>query len=463
MTALTAALADFVAAPRFGPDEEAALDVARTGFIDTVATLIAGRAEPLVDILLRRLDAQQAQAAEAPVLFAPRLCPSVQAALINGAAAHALDYDDVALSAHTSTVLVPAILAEGHFLAASGRDALRAYLVGYEVWAELFHREQDQYHLKGWHPTGVFGAVGAAAAVAYLHRLPRAQVQHALGIAASMAGGLVANFGSMAKPLHAGRAAAAGIEAVRLAQLGLTAAPDVFEHPAGFLNAISPAGRWDRAGAGTRLGTQLHILASGLSVKQYPVCYSGHRAIDGMLDLVLQADVQPQEVRSVRVSLGKAQASMLRNHRPRTGLEAKFSLEFAVACALVARRVTLAELQDGFVHREDIRAAIEKVAIEVVDTQCPIDPAFAFADRVVMQLHDGRMLDSGEIRFARGNAQSPLSAAALRDKFLACTASHFEAPSATGGAQALHDRLRRLEELVDLRRLFEDIGAAAQR
>ena len=115
----------------------------------------------------------------------------------------------------------------------SGLDALRAYVVGYEVWAELFSRESDQYHLKGWHPTGVLGCVAAAAAVATLHKLNVEQTQRALAIAASLASGLVANFGTMTKPYHAGRAAAHGIEAVRLAILGMTAAPDVFEHPAG--------------------------------------------------------------------------------------------------------------------------------------------------------------------------------------------------------------------------------------
>ena len=118
--------------------------------------------------------------------------------------------------------------------------------MGYEVWAELFGREADQYHIKGWHPTGVFGTVGAAAAVAYLNRLSPAQAQTALSIAASMASGLMANFGTMTKPLHAGRAAANGIEAVRLAVLGLTAAPDIFEHPAGYLTAISPTGKVDK-------------------------------------------------------------------------------------------------------------------------------------------------------------------------------------------------------------------------
>mgnify|MGYP000555957445 CR=1 FL=1 len=155
---------------------------------------------------------------------------------------YALDFDDVALSGHPSTVLVPAIMAESYILQSSGKEALLAYVVGYEVWAELISRESDQYHLKGWHPTGVLGAVATAAAAAYLHKLNAEQAGRAMAIAASMSSGLVANFGTMTKPFHAGRAASHGLEAVRLAKLGLTSSPDAFEHHAGYLAALSPAG-----------------------------------------------------------------------------------------------------------------------------------------------------------------------------------------------------------------------------
>ena len=165
MTGLTQALAAFVAAPTFGSNEQGALAVAKTGFMDTIATMLAGHNEPVVNIV-RQFFANATTPAEAPVPFLGTMHPAAQAAFITAVAGHALDYDDVALSGHPSTALVPAILAEGYLLNSSGLDALRAYVVGYEVWAELVSREPDQYHLKGWHPTGVFGAVGAAAAVA---------------------------------------------------------------------------------------------------------------------------------------------------------------------------------------------------------------------------------------------------------------------------------------------------------
>jgi 2-methylcitrate dehydratase PrpD len=310
--------------------------------------------------------------------------------------------------------------------------------------------------LKGWHPTGVFGAVGAAAAVAYLRRLNVADTRQALAISASLASGLVANFGTMTKPFHAGRAAAHGIEAVRLSMLGMTSAPDVFEHQAGYLNALSKAGRVDRTRPADTLGKTLRILETGLSIKRYPVCYSSHRTIDAVIKIVEAENLQPSEIKNVHVITGVAQASMLRNHRPVTGLEAKFSGEFAVASAIVARDVGLSQLTDEFSTRADVSGLYSKVSIESVDTVCPLDPAFAFTDRVTIETNDGRKFDSGEIRFPLGHALNPIDAVGLKRKFMDCIETGKTANSAIKGADAgLYDRLATLETLPSLRNLFK--------
>ncbi len=446
MTGLTDSIAHFVSAGTAVPEEAAR--IVRTGFIDTISTMIAGRSEPVVGIVREFVAARRSTAQEARVLFGTERAAAADAALINATAAHALDYDDVALGGHPSTVLVPAILAEGERLGASGADALRAYLVGYEVWAELLAREPDAYHLKGWHPTAVMGTVGAAAAVAHLHKLSPQHCRNALALAASMASGLVANFGTMTKPLHAGRAAACAIEAVRLAALGLSAAPDAFEHHAGFLAALSPKGRAERERPVSGLGKQLRILDTGLSIKKYPMCYATHRVIDAVLDLAAANDVKAQDIKQIDATIGVAQASMLRNHAPATGLEAKFSLEFAVASALVARKVGLAQLTDEFVAEAPVREAMGKVNIATVDTSCPIEPIFSLTDRVVLELKDGRKLDSGEVRFARGNAKLPLKDEELKAKFLDCASSAGDID-----ASGLYRDLARLGEQASLRRL----------
>ena len=422
MTSLTAELANFAHQPNFPRLPQRAIEIVQSGFIDTIGTMLAGRHEPVVKIVQQHVAARQSHAAEAFVLFGPQKASSADAALINTTAGHALDFDDVALGGHPSTVLVPAILAEGQRLGLTGEDALRAYLVGYEVWAELAARESDAYHLKGWHPTAVLGTVAAAAAVAHLNGLSAKTCQHAIALACSMAAGLVANFGTMTKPLHAGRAASNAIEAVRLAAPGLTAAPDAVEHPAGYLSALSPKQAVDRTSSASGLGQILRILDSGLSIKKYPTCYATHRVIDGVLDLCREHAFKAQEVKTIRVQIGPTQASMLRNHSPETGLEAKFSLEFAVASALFAGKVGLAELTDQFVAESGIRQLMPKVEISIIDTVCPIEPFFALNDSVSIALHDGRSFDSGEIRFARGNAKLPLQGSELQSKFLDCTA-----------------------------------------
>lgn len=208
-TSLTQGLGHFVATPGFpeAPDDLAPL--IRNGIIDTLACLLAGRHETVTQSALQ-VATRRASTPEASVLLGrQRLCAQ-DAAFVNAVAAHALDYDDMALNGHPSVVLVCALLSACEAAGATDAALLRSYLVGYEVWAELDRREPDSMHNKGWHPTSVIGTVAAAAAVAHLEKLGPTQAAHALGIAASMASGLMGNFGSMTKPLHAGWAASHG-------------------------------------------------------------------------------------------------------------------------------------------------------------------------------------------------------------------------------------------------------------
>jgi aconitate decarboxylase len=310
---LTRALAAYIAqGPKAGIELQQAQDIACMGMMDAIAVAMAAGTEMVTRVALERArSASNAQDDGAPIWFSGEIMPTPQAAFVNGVASHALDYDDVALSGHPSTALTPAIMAMAHALQASGEDCLRAYVVGYEVWAELVGREPDPYHIKGWHPTAVFGTVAATAALAYLRRFNEEQVTRALAISASLASGVVANFGTMTKPLHSGRVAALAFEALELASLGLTAAYDALEHHAGFLAALSPHGNVDRdrpyvCGAP-------HILSTGLSIKKYPVCYSGHRVIDAVIDMANKENIDAANIDRIIVGMGPAQASMLRS------------------------------------------------------------------------------------------------------------------------------------------------------
>lgn len=447
MGGLTRQLADFVSALKARDVPGKAVETAKRGFIDCIGVMFAGRDQPVAQILFR--EKLYSEKKEAHLHFDRGMTSSADAALLNATAAHALDYDDVGIDGHPSVVLVPALLAEGERLGVSGAELAIAYVAGYEVWAELSSRDKDPHHGKGWHPTAVFGAVGAAAAAARLARLDAARTQNAIGIAASTAGGLVANFGSMTKPFQAGRAAQSGILAARLAAAGMTASPDALEHKGGMLAAYSPRGRVRLDGT-IAAGREWHILRLGLNVKRYPVCYALHRSIDGLLSLREKNQISPETVKEIELTIGKLQAGVLRHSRPQTGLDAKFSAEFAAAASLVAGRVGLSELTDEFVRSRPVQALLPKVRITTVDASDEDEPLFAPSDKVRITLADGRKLAGRPIRYARGHARNPIELAELRDKFEDCVGTAFAGPH----REALFNRLAGLEKLPSVAALY---------
>lgn len=419
VTAITAALGEFASNLRYEHLPERALAILRAGFTDTLGVLIAGSTDDAVSLLASVLDPKPG----ASECFSDgRSIAAPDAAWINGTAAHALDFDDGANRSHPSAVIVAAVLAEAQAIDANGRQMATAYAAGYEVLAELAHRDPDQPVRKGWHPTGVFGAIAAAAAVANLNRLSPNETTRALALAASQSSGITANFGTMTKPFHAGKAAHSGLVASRLAAAGFTASEDALEHPQGFLSAVSPHGRVDLA-APVRAGVDWHILRNGLNVKKYPVCFCAHRCIDAMLELSAEhAEVRPDNVTRIVATISRRNAIVLRNHAPRTGLEARFSMEFAMACALVAARVTLIELNDEMVLRDDVQQLMRAVHVECVDAELPAS-GYAPYDFVVVETRSGNTFRSRDVEYAKGAFEDPLDTAALKTKFVTCVES----------------------------------------
>lgn len=416
MTNVTAELGAFVANLKFEDIPAEALDVIHTGFTDCVGVMLAGRDEPPTRILI---DVLNPPAGSSTLVFGQRTAPAPEAAWINGVAAHALDFDDVALKGHPSTVLVPAILAEAQALGSSGRDMAVAYAAGYEVWADLTLRDPDHYHTKGWHPTGILGAIGAAAACASLNKLDALQSTMAISIGASQSAGIMANFGTMTKPFHAGRSAQSGVIASRLAKAGFTASPDALEHPQGFLSAVSPLGRTNTS-LPISAGTKWMMPKSKLSVKKYPLCFCTHRALDGMLDLLMEHPVTADHIESIEVTTSRRNTKVLRNHHPQTGLEAKFSMEFAMASCVVAKRAGLTELTDEFVLRKDIQELMPKVITIADDTEHPDLPGYSPFDLIEITLKNGKRLISREVVAVRGGPDLPLSREELWAKFEDC-------------------------------------------
>jgi 2-methylcitrate dehydratase PrpD len=442
---LTQSLGAFVSGLRHGNVPAGAWDTVRAGFTDCVATMIAGRAEPVVQMLKRTLGTN---ADDATLYFSSERTGAMDAAWINGTAAHALDYDDVALRGHPSTTIVPALLAEGETLKSNGRELAVAYVAGYEVWADLVDRERGKHHDKGWHPTGIFGPLAAAAACARLRELTAQQTASALGIAASRASGLMANFGSMTKPFHAGCAAHAGVVAARLAAEGMTSSPDALEHPQGFLNAVSPAGDYDSAPR--RADAPWQIARQGLSIKKYPICFAAHRVVDAALDLAQREDIRPDDVEHITVSLSMLAAKLLRNALPQTALEAKFSIQFAVAASLLAGNVGLRELTDEYVCSDAVQRLMKRVGVVTNETYDAEAPVQSVHDELEIELASGARLRSEQVHRPRGHPSVPLRAGELWAKFEDCVAA------GGGGLDAarLFESLQHIDDLPTVAVLY---------
>jgi 2-methylcitrate dehydratase PrpD len=233
-----------------------------------------------------------------------------------------------------------------------------------------------------------------------------------------------------------------GVLAARLAAGGMKASADALEHRAGFLQAFSPRGRV-RVDGGIVAGQDWHILRHGLNVKRYPVCYALHRSIDAALELAERHDLRPEQVARVEVRIGPHQAGMARHSSPENALDAKFSAEFAMAAALTARRVGLAELSDSFVRSAAVRALMPKVRVSISDKPNPDEPLFARHDEVTIRLADGTVLQSGPVRYAKGHARCPLAMWELCVKFCDCVSAALE----PAHRDALFERLSRLETL----------------
>lgn len=445
MTSLTRELGAFVAQLHYDQLPQAALDVIHMGFADCVGVMLAGRDEPPTKILTEVLNPI---AGPATLIFGQQTAQAPEAAWINGVAAHALDFDDVAIKGHPSTVLVPAIIAEAQTLGSSGKDMMVAYAAGYEVWADLARREPEHYHSKGWHPTGILGAIGAAAACASLHKLNAEQCAIAISMGASQSAGIMANFGTMTKPFHAGRSAQSGVIAARLAKAGFTAALDALEHTQGFLAAVSPSGKID-VHAPVDCGQVWRITQSKLSVKKYPLCFCTHRALDGMLDLVAEHRLVADQIASITASTSERNTKVLRNHHPQTGLEAKFSMEFAMTSCVVAGRAGLGELTDHFVQSPAVQSLMQRVEVIADTKEDPKLPGYAPFDLVTVTLKDGTKIESRQITAVRGGPDIPLTREQLWTKFEDCA----QIGGASEIAQALFDTLMSLETITQVNQI----------
>jgi 2-methylcitrate dehydratase PrpD len=442
----TARLAEFVVKTSLRDCPDAAIAQIRRAALDTLGVMLAGAAEPAA-ASVRAVARAEGGAPLCTVLGTSMRTAPTWAALANGTAGHAHDFDDTnfALIGHPSAPLLAAALAAAEAEPTDGAAVVLAYLIGFEVSAALGIVLNPDHYTRGWHATTSIGTLGCAAAAASLLGLDPGQTRHALGIAASLASGLKENFGSMTKPFHAGHAARNGVFAALAAREGLTASDSALDGRQGYAAAFSATTL--APDAFDALGQRWQILLSGIAVKPYPSCALTHSAIDALLDLRARHGLSAEEVAEVEVGVSRVVPDVLRHHAPTTGLERKFSMPYCAAAALATGRVDLGSFDDGPVADIGTRALMERVRM-VVDPTIPDGLTEHAWTRVTVRLRDGRALESPP-RGASGHPDQPLSDAQLRAKFRACAASVLGPDEADGVAA----QLAHLEDIPDIRAL----------
>ena len=445
MTATTR-LAEFVLKTSLRDCPEAVLVQTRRAALDTIGVMLAGASEPVARTV-RAVARADGSVPLCTVLGTSLRASTAWAALANGAAGHAHDFDDTnfALMGHPSVPLLAAALACAEAETADGAAVALAYVIGFEIDAALGIAVNPAHYTRGWHATSSIGTLGCAAAASRLLGLDADQTRHALGIAASLASGLKENFGSMTKPLHAGHAAHNGVRAAQLAREGLTASESALEGRQGYLAAFS--GATLDAAMLDRLGQRWELTSSGIAVKPYPSCALTHSAIDALVELRARHHIDPAQVAIVEVGVNAVVPDVLRHARPSSGLERKFSMEYCAAAALARGPLGLADFEDGPVGDPGTRSLMERVRM-VVDPTLPRELEQQAWTRVTVRLLDGTTLED-KPRGASGHPTTPLSDAELRAKFLSCAGPVIGADAAEGVA----DQIGHLEDIPDIRAL----------
>ncbi|MBB1487373.1 MmgE/PrpD family protein [Oceanospirillum sediminis] len=437
---------------------EHTLDLAKRSFIDTLACAIPGSQ---ADVCQKLLTVRDAFGAGSATLIGQQIMGSVIfAALFNGTAAHALDFDDDfdPAKGHPSAVIIPALLALAEKHRSDGFHLLDAYIVGLQIMGLTGQGLNPFHRRRGWHATSTIGSLAAAAACARLLQLDTLQTAHAISIASSLAGGFMSQFGTDAKPMHAGFAAAAGVQAALFAQAGLTAGLNTLDASNG-MNTLMVGQdlaelkvlMQDKDEYGQKMSFPLNpaqplmIEAFGLKIKRFPNCGSVHRALDGLLKLKSQYDFTADEVEYIRVTAPSAHLKNLMYSRPETPQQAKFSLEYGLITGLLFDNVTLDDFSESAVLRPEIQQLlplVQKQAVDKLESECPT--------QVEVRLKSGLRFKT-EVFMAVGTRAFPLTDAQLWQKFDACTASAMKADD-KDELKALLDSIAQLDNTDDLMR-----------
>jgi len=354
------------------------------------------------------------------------------AALVNGTIAHALDYDDCGVKiGHPSVLVLPAVLSLGEHLGASGKDILTAYVIGLEIEGKLalyadFKLMQARLNHQTW-----YGSIGAAAACAKLLKLNLEKTRMALGIAANYACGLSVNHGSMAGAMAAGNACRNGVTAALMAEAGITANPNMIEAKNGFYDTLVGAGHYDAQRMVAGLANPFYIESPGIGLKKYPSCYHTHRALDGVFQLLGEHRISDKDIAEVDVGTSERAMRVLAFTEPATPYQAKFSMPYCIAAAVVDQQVTLETFTPSKFADRNIVETTKKVHLSFPDV--PIWPGLAdvgpdtefVGNPVTIRTTDGRSYNA-RVDIPRGDPALPLTDDELLVKFRDCARSQLQ-------------------------------------
>ena len=367
-----------------------ALRVANESCFDLLGVILAGSVQPVGQIIQQYV-ADQGGVPESTVLSSGLKTTMPLAALANGTMGHALDYDDFGGFGHPTVAIFPALLALGEHLGATGRDLMEAYVVGCEVGLALQHTTRYNQMQKGFHATAVIGRMACTAACAKLLKLDQRQTVTALGIAGSMSSGLIHNFGTMTKPLHAGLVCRDGISAAQLAQRGLTAGDQVLEHPLGFTATVLGEGIYNLNEMAQNMGKPFRV-QDALMVKKYPCCGGNHAMLDSLFSLMREHQFTYDDVVNAEVDQSFLSIVML-YEEPDDELKGKFSAKYNVAAALVDQEVTIDTFSREKIDEPRIQEAMSKVRNRVLAKAEEGLTDFTKGLPVRITLKDGRVLE----------------------------------------------------------------------
>lgn len=447
---VTERLAEFAARTRLADIPESARTAAKSAIADSISVMLAGTGEGAVRLIRAHAEADTRPGA-ATVLGCGTRLSAPGAALANGAAAHALDYDSISLivSGFVASPVLYAVLALAEEEGSSGAALLEAFSVGWEVEAAIARGLGVAHYAEGWHSTATLGHFGAAVGAGKLLGFDTRKMRYVIGVAASEASGLRTMIGKMTNPYHVAKAARNGVVAARLVGSGFVAHDAVLETEWGFCNAFNGKGNYDLARMVEGLGDPYDLDDPGLVIKIYPCCGLIHSALDGVLDLVCEHRLQAERVRRAVIRVHELVPKTMDCGIPETGYQAKFSAQFCVALALAEGAVRLSHFTDERAQDPKLRALAQRVEMQVHPELKGYDTFLEkeFSD-VALTLDDGTILERRVWRIDnRGSRGRPATRGELRDKFAECAARHRD-PKA---AMAAFDMLLDLERVDDVR------------